>query len=224
MPEKGAFIHIPKNAGESIRAMLKQLNGRVSYNNHDTDAKKLNPSVPQIVILRDPIDRFCSAIQYAFDKWSGEPHVRNLINIGLTDYNDVIQAFADPDHKNHNDVCAEIKDIQQKHKIGSRNLTYRWIYTPQSEWVWRPGYVVLFENLKEELEMVWKTFGASKMNEIKKNTSGRKNIQLTPENQAFLREFYRDDYALLEKYRSIPASQRCSGEGLSYNEDGSVQL
>jgi len=224
MIKKGAFIHIPKNAGQSVQSMLEQLNERVSYHGHDVDVRGLDPSLAQIVVLRDPAERFCSAIQYAFDYFSGETHVRNLLTMGLTDYNDVIQAFANTDHQHHQDVCAEIKNIQQVHNIGGRTLTYRWTYTPQAEWVHRPRYVIFYKNLKEELEMVWKTFGASEMNEIKKNTSSRKNIQLTPENQAFLREFYRDDYALLEKYRSIPASQRCSGEGLSYHEDGSVQL
>jgi hypothetical protein len=222
MPEKGAFIHIPKNAGLSIKSMLGQLGGRVSYHSHYVNVKKLEPNVPQIVVLRDPAERFCSAIQYAFDLWSDEPHVRNLIGLSITEYNEIISAFAHPEHEHHSAICAEIRNIQGMHNIGGRPLVYRYTYTPQEKWIYRPRYVVFFENLSEELGMVWETFGGTQMNEAMENVSQRKPAELTSENIAFLRDFYKEDYVLIEKYRQLPVEVRCSGEGIQYDEDGAI--
>ena len=203
-----AFIHIPKNAGSSIISMLKDATRCCG---HSTDVRQLSPNIAQIVVLRDPVERFCSALQYALDYWSSEPEVRRLIDLGLTDHNDMIDAFRDPQHQHHSAICDEI--LNRDHRIGKRLLRYKWTYTLQHEWVHRPKYVLLFEKLDRELPMLCKALGLEPPTEIAHSNASRrqKKTQLTVENKAFLKKLYAKDYALLAKYRQIPDNVRCTG-------------
>ena len=51
-----------------------------------------------IKILRDPIDRFCSAVRYAIQKWSNDPNVRRLINLGIIEPNQFAEILSDKNH------------------------------------------------------------------------------------------------------------------------------
>ena len=64
------FIHIPKNAGTSIKKNIDSnlnLKSFIKYNDHNTCVFK-SITENNVIILRDPIDRFCSAVNYTIKK------------------------------------------------------------------------------------------------------------------------------------------------------------
>lgn len=70
------FIHIPKNAGSTMRNICNIVG--INYHNHNTNVYSDIPN--QLVILRDPIERFESAVFYALEKYSHEPHIKRLLD------------------------------------------------------------------------------------------------------------------------------------------------
>jgi hypothetical protein len=59
------FVHIPKNAGTELRVRLcgrRSPNFEIVYNGHATDGRSLTN---QLIVLREPVERFASAVRYA---------------------------------------------------------------------------------------------------------------------------------------------------------------
>ena len=195
------FIHIPKNGGTSISYLN---NSNIIYNPHKTNVFDRNLN-EQLVILRDPIDRFQSAVRYALQKWSSSKHIKKLIDNKIDTPEIWINILRNRDVKNLKLVEDEIlnKDETDIHKIGKYYLKYKYTYTPQSHWINNPKYVILFENLEDELYQFCK-FKNIKIKEIKsKNKTIRNNNdKLSEESISFLKSVYKKDIELYNKYKN----------------------
>src|SRR5210317_587927 len=75
------FIHIPKNGGTSVKS---QCNGDIIYNGHNIEPKTLKNS---IVIIRNPFDRFASAVSYSIKEGikNQEENILALVNENFID-------------------------------------------------------------------------------------------------------------------------------------------
>ncbi len=60
------FIHVPKTAGTSMRDLCLKSNDLIRYNGHGVDVSSSSIK-KQILVIRNPVDRFKSAVKYLSD-------------------------------------------------------------------------------------------------------------------------------------------------------------
>ena len=204
------FIHIPKNAGTTIKQIcnpktIYSANNTLVYNGHRTDSfnKKLTN---QFVVIRNPIDRFISAVSYSLQKWSNEPHVKYLIENKIDTPEKWVKIWMNPKDKQYPYLMNMIKN--KNHKIGNRVIEYKWTYSPQSLWINNPKFVIIMDNFDIELQYFIKKYKIKFSNINKKNNTHHKDTKLSIESIHFLRDFYKEDFILYEKYKHIGIENR----------------
>ena len=209
------FIHIPKNAGTSFKALCGT---SLQYRNHSVDVQ--SPYInKQLVILRDPVERFVSAFYYSLEYYRHRPHVRDLYYHHIVTPNRMIELLSDPTHPYHPKVQLLMANDGSQ-RIGPHVSPHKWIYSPQALYVHNPTYVMLFENLASE----WVVFSKHHQLDLPplpntNTTKKRQNEDLTPESIQFIHSFYAKDCSLIAHYRSIPLEERIRGLNIySYDE------
>lgn len=199
------FIHIPKNAGTSIREIIENTR-EIEYAYHSTDVFALGPEQETIVVLREPIDRFCSAVRHAVQKYPHEVHVKTLIELELASPNVVAEILSQQNHIHYRYVKDFVKS--DTHKVGKRELEMNWTFSPQYLWINNPTYVLLFENLDYELSLLLESFGY-KSAPVKRNVTVKScEEKLSKKAMPYLQELYKVDFELWEKYRNTPLHRR----------------
>jgi len=213
------FIHIPKNGGTSLQKVIKNIQ-TITYRPHRVDPKTVSNT---IIIVRDPVDRFCSAIRYAMEIDNCPIHLANgklsfgktsqtqlspkFKNIGITQPEDIIQILLNPEHENYQLADNLIKNIVG-HRIGNKHLTYRWTFTSQKEWIHKPQCVILFENLEEEFSILFSKLGYPNVKLPHSNKTHNNTNPLSESSIKFLKEFYHDDFELYHKYKQMSLEER----------------
>lgn len=199
-----AFIHIPKNAGTSIKNICESNN--ILYCGHNVDPSTVY--LDQLIVLRNPIDRFCSSVNYAMNSKFWIEHT----NVGLAllkGYNSV-ESWVDLMINNNQLIWSIIKNSLSGNTqafIGSKKLIYRHIFAFQKEWFINPKYVVLFDQIKIESIYFFKNIlnVDSELPWLNKS-SNDKNI--SNQSLQFLENFYKEDNELYQTYKSIDLEQR----------------
>ena len=64
--------------------------------------------VDTVIILRDPVDRYCSAVRFAMQRYSGKPQIKKLAGLGITTGEQFAHVLSDPDCKYYEYVAAEV--------------------------------------------------------------------------------------------------------------------
>ena len=196
------FIHIPKNGGTSIKEICNK--STIIYRGHYTNVynNKINN---QLVIIRNPIERFISSCYYALQKWSHDPNVKYLILKGIDTPEKWIQIWSNPKHKEYNNLMSEM--LNNNHYIGNKLYKYKWIYTPQYLWINNPKFVIIMDNFDNEMQYLMNKYKL-KGNIKKRNTTNNKNTKLSNKSIEFLINFYKNDFILYEKYKQINIDER----------------
>jgi hypothetical protein len=180
------FIHIPKNAGTSLGKLIKDgvIEG-LNYCNHWVDVDTTNK--PNLVILRDPIDRFTSAFFHS------KNYPKSLLG-GMSDIN------------NPNDLAERLEDGEihliehDKHYVGTRIRGLSLVFTPQHYWINEPEYVLNYHNLKEDFENFLKKIGHIDLTLPDINKSKKKDFEYSEKALNFINNFYGEDFYLMDKY------------------------
>ena len=196
------FIHIPKNGGMSIKKVCGK---KLKYRGHNTDVFSNN--IPnQFIVIRNPIDRFISAVYYCLEIWSKEEHVQELIKNNIDTPEKWVQIWSNPNHPQHNILMGEM--LNKNHKIGKNKPKYKWTYCKQSEWINNPKYIILMDNFSEELKIIYDKLGIKKKIFNKNTTEKNGNNELSENSINFLKEFYKEDFILYKKYKDISMKER----------------
>lgn len=196
------FIHIPKNGGSSIK---KICGGKLNYYSHNIDVFENN--IPnQFIVIRNPIERFISAVYYCLEVWSKEKHVQELIKNKIDTPEKWIQIWSNPNHAKFNILMDEM--LNKKLKIGKKKPKYKYTYCKQSEWINNPKYIILMDNFKEELKIIYNKLGIKKKIFNNNTTEKKNNTELSEKSINFLKEFYKEDFELYEKYKNINVEER----------------
>lgn len=201
------FIHIPKNAGTSIRSLCGTT---IRYNNHATDVT--DPAIiRQLVVLRNPIERFVSAFYYSMEYYRHTRNIQDLVYHYIVTPNRIIEAIRNPQHPHHMKVLAMMNNDGTQ-KIGSYTPPHRWIYSPQHHYVHQPQFVLLFEHLSTE----WPQFAKHHHLEVgefphQNHTKKRYLEPLTAQSVTFLQRFYQRDFELYQHYSELELQSRISG-------------
>jgi len=186
------FIHIPKNAGTSIQKLCKELN--ITYHNHSYDVKKLE-NEKTFLIIRNPIDRFASAVAYSIKEGikHKEPNILELVEHKCTNASDWAEIiFGNKTyHKMYKNIMLEV--LNKKHKIGKYKPKYKWTYTQQCIWLHNPTQILLFENLNEEFSNM---FGIKLSNE---NVSQTNITNFSKDAIKHLKNYYKKDFDIYNK-------------------------
>lgn len=201
-----AFIHIPKNAGTSISNVLENTN--IKYCRHWIDPKALDPSIKQIIILRDPVDRFCSSVYYTLQYYSHFDNVKNLIQKNIVTPESWANCWFDIEHPNHKDLMQEIMNVNQKHVIGNKSTIYKWHICEQILWVDNPKYILLYNNLEEDYNYLFKNKFNLSVDLLNTNKSNKLDTNLSSKNIDNILSHYNVDHHLFTLYKNKTQEER----------------
>jgi glycosyl transferase, family 25 len=212
------FIHIPKNGGSSMVNILKNSSIPITYIGHNY----LNINENEIIILRDPIDRFISAFYYRIQNLNhiSNPTKYKIANDKFKTVNQFIESLTDKTSKNYN-YAKLIFENQENNTVNNNLIKTRWIFSEQTSWINNPKFILRFSHLEEDFNKCLKDIGHNKYVSLpKKNSSVHKDKNLSKNSLAFLKEFYKKDFELLE---SNPFTYGNLTEGFE-NQDNSGKL
>lgn len=133
-----AFIHIPKNAGMSIRNAISMC-PKIEYFGHAVNFNEIK-HLKQIIVLRNPIDRFTSSFFYL------KQYKKNKARDYFQTPEDLIQGFLNFDINSFN----FLKIHDGYHHVNGVKINTDWVFHPQSSWIYNPYKILLFEYLESD--------------------------------------------------------------------------
>ena len=206
------FVHVPKNGGCSFKSLIrnhKEVSCKIKYHHHAYNGNG-RPESTEIIVLRDPIDRFASALRYSKQKWARAPQNKKLFESGVENINDLVKVLDDPFSELHQTGLNYIYNLDKKHRIGRTPTTLKWTYTPQYLWFKNPAYILILAHLNEDVKELFRELEIpSEINFPNKNTTNKKNVaEATDTTIAFLKKQYPQDFDLYKKYKDLSFKDR----------------
>jgi len=177
------FIHIAKNAGTSIEEYCNN-NKNIKYHGHDA---KISSLENQMIIIRDPYSRFCSAVGYALEKYSHSEKIQKIINAGLITPNHWAEGW----EKGNKLIIDEITN--HEHKIDSVKVPLKYTYLPQYYWIneEKLRYVIPFD----EIDSIFKQLPSKNV-----CSAGGTPSELGHKAKRFLRKIYQKDFEFIDTH------------------------
>lgn len=179
------FIHIPKNAGSAV---FTSLGLRPAFDTHATWFDLSEYKYPSFAVVRDPVDRFLSCINFILTSQSlwhnknnlhiDKPHVEKM------SIDEIIAELSKPYH------ASKLKGI---------------CWLRQSYFICNKGKIMVdklidYRNIESELNIWLTTLGRNKIDLKHVNISHKINKVCTKEQADMIYKIYDDDYIL---YKSV---------------------
>ena len=200
------FIPIPENGRLKLNDkkydILKKVNIILHDHNYSQESKKL---FNQMIILRDPIDRFISAVNCALTDWSHEPQIKNLIKKGFDTPNKWVKIWSNPNHKEYSTLMKEI--LNKNHKVGNKLIKYKWTYSPQSLWIDKPKFIFLYDNIENDFHYFTNLHKIKNLQKYGFKTTKTEH-NLSKKSLNFLNKFYSKDISFYNKYKNLSIEKR----------------
>ena len=196
------FVHIPKNGGTSIVRAIADGGLAIRACGHAYPRRFGNE---EIVVLRDPFERFSSAFRYGRKAW------HNPINDAFSSANDLAESAGDPDHRKHATALVELGNLPEhfllrngkpipQHTVAGRIIERNWIYEPQSTWLLNaPIHLLRYHRLDEDFGELVERLGLGKAPPLPRlNQSEAGHEVYSPLARSFLESLYDSDFAFLQ--------------------------
>lgn len=178
-----AFIHIPKNAGTSIREALHD-HPYIQYYGHDVRRADV-AHLKKIYVIREPGDRFASAFFYLRNH--GRSQAENKV---FANPNELLEALVELDPR----ALRMMRLSDEIHTIDDVPIFTDWVFAPQHRWVWEPHYLMDFDWLHLEFR---KWSHGCKLPRL--NCSQHEPFDYSLDSMKFLKLLYKQDYKLYDK-------------------------
>jgi len=194
MTHEYAFIHIPKCAGISFLEMIEgPFRDKILFFGHDVIFKEIPKNLKQIIVFRDPIDRFTSAFFYSQRMWQVPFRDPNELIYHLTGSDMHTKKIALDFLRGHP------KDRNDEKKIpivnGTRIQT-NYTYHPQTAWVDNPYRVLIFERLQQDIDELGLGLKLPHAND-----SPRIEFEYDKKSVSYLKKVYKEDFHFYDKCR-----------------------
>ena len=223
------FIHIPKNAGSSIKEIIRNTNIKhytgenVKKDFHSKSSTLKN----QMIVLRNPIDRFSSSFVYLVENryvnlinnvdkhrlFNDEEFIaiEYLINIGIDTPEKFVRLWMET-KLDYNTIktTALDKNVSYRFRVLQNILRLCVFFQKQSNWINKnTRYILILDNLNKEINMLFKTLNIDKiLPHLNKSSINKNKYNLSQESIKFLKIQYREDFYLYNKYKNIPLRER----------------
>jgi hypothetical protein len=151
-PPNLVFVHIPKNAGSSVATACVKIG--VPTCGHQARHHCVGRYRP-LIVLRNPFERFASAVYHAINSYGHEPQIAAIINAGMTQPADWANALSRPesDPKRKLIEAEVINRDQVHHHINGVHLKWKLTYSAQHHWMdhaVRDPYILRYEFLSSD--------------------------------------------------------------------------
>ena len=196
-----SFIHIPKNAGTSVKQAIADNQLPILVTGHPYPRKL---STEEFVVLRCPVGRFISAFHYGCKFWPSR------INAQFASADELASSAADPDHPKHALAWIELGnrpehilqrsgEAMPQHTVGSRITNFSWAYEPQSTWLFNePAHILRYRHLSKDFSALLNTMGLLDSFELPRtNQSDGGTERLSSAALAFLECTYASDFEFI---------------------------
>lgn len=203
------FIHIPKNAGTSLKKILLEHNFILAGHNINFNWINTN-NLKTLIVIRDPVSRFISSVNYSICNAQNEGLSENILqHIRCPD--DWAEAMLNSDHDLYKDVWDTIinNKLNRIHTLDDRILKYRWHWSHQYLWIKNPTYVIIYEKLYEEITLLLNSLSNKPVDLVlpKMNQSFGSDY-ISDLNRQKIYDFYNKDLDLYNTYKHMSVNIR----------------
>lgn len=200
---KYGFVHIPKNAGTSLIRAIHDHALPIHVSSHDYPSRQAEE---EIVVLRDPVERFVSAFHYGQCYWA------NPVNARFDSADALAVAAADPDHPLHAFAWHEFGNTAQDfalrggarepQAVGGVPTRLCWVYEPQSTWLsGAPRHHLRSRCLDADFHALLARLELRPVGDLPRlNASRNPGESLSATARNFLESLYADDYRYLRDH------------------------
>ena len=188
---KYSFIHIPKNAGTSLKKKLEEID-YINYYPHGVKFKNIIGK--EIIILREPLDRFTSAFFYL--KKIKKDSKDNIFNTP----EDLIKSLISFKPES-------LSFIRDEKNVDNKKIFTNWVFHCQSDWINNPYRILLFEDLERDLKLLSSELNISLILP-KLNTSNKIDFKYSEQSLSYLKSLYKTDFLLYEMVKNLDYGDR----------------
>jgi hypothetical protein len=193
------FIHIPKNAGTSVRDAIERHRLPIAVADH----WYVQPAGhEEIAVLRCPLARFVSAFRYGKQYWPSP------VNARFDSASELAESAGDPGHPKHAWACVEMGNRPEDflarngkpvpvHRVAGQALAHCWVYAPQSAWLGnQPRHLLRASHLSADFDALLAVLDCEPVALPALNASGG-DERLSPAARDFIEQMYLDDYQFI---------------------------
>jgi len=216
--QRYVFIHIGKSGGTTIKRTMKKFNIKITQIH--LEQVIYQPNTKYIIWLRDPLSRFVSAYNFAYDYINNWNNINKIVNIEGERFIQLVNYFDDANnlaeniytdelayelmtYSNYNNCSA--KGCAQHINHISKGIAY---YLNDGQFIEDYHKDIFFvgtlENIENDIKILQKKLGITELGEINSQkwdkVKTNKSKYLSPLAKQNLKKFYEKDYYCIELF------------------------